>query len=102
MKKTRIAALEKRGWRVGSAYDFLGSGKPEAAYVEIKVALSDRLLQKRRASHLTQVQLARLIRSSQSRVAKMEKHDPSVSLDLLVRSLVALGSSRAEVAKAIA
>jgi hypothetical protein len=35
-----------------------------------------------------------MLASSQSRVAKMEKGDPSVSIDLLIRSLFNLGMSK--------
>jgi len=44
---------------------------------------------------------AKLIKSSQSRLAKMEGGDPSVSLDLLIRSLLALGASNRDLARAI-
>ena len=57
------------------------------------------LRQLRRQANLTQEQLARFLKSSQSRVAKMETGDPSVSLDLLVRSLLVLGESRKSLAK---
>ena len=42
------------------------------------------------------------LRSSQSRVAKMEAGDSSVSLDLLIRSLITLGASDRELCKIIA
>jgi len=69
--------------------------------VELKVHLSESLRNRRERHGLTQTDLAKMIRSSQSRVAKMEAGDPSVSLDLLVRSLLALGASKKELAKAI-
>ena len=50
---------------------------------------------------MTQAEVAKLIESSQSRVAKMEAGDSSVSLDLLVRSLIALGASNRGVLKLI-
>ena len=50
---------------------------------------------------LTQNQLAELIESSQSRVAKMEAGDRTVSLDLLVRSLLAMGTTKRELARII-
>jgi hypothetical protein len=40
--------------------------------------------------------------SSQSRVAKMEAGDPTVSLDLLVQGLLAAGATRREIADALA
>lgn len=74
----------------------------ESRYLELKLALSEHLKKRRRSRRLTQEKLAKLLSSSQSRVAKMEAADPSVSLDLLVRSLLALGSSEKELAKVIA
>jgi predicted transcriptional regulator len=53
-------------------------------------------------SNLTQAQLAKMLKSSQSRVAKMEKGDPTVSVDLLVKSLLAMGANKKSIAKAIA
>jgi len=51
---------------------------------------------------MTQEQLGRLLGSSQSRVAKIEAADPSVSIDLMVRSLLRMGASRKDVASYIA
>jgi DNA-binding XRE family transcriptional regulator len=101
MKKAKIARLKQNGWQIGSATDFLNLSREEAAYVEMKLSLAQKLQEKRKHKHLTQHQLAGLIHSSQSRVAKMEKNDPTVSIDLLVKSLLALGSSPNELAKAI-
>ena len=101
METSKRTKLEKAGWRVGTAGDFLKLSPQEQAYVELKVALSRHLRKKRASSRLTQEQLARMIRSSQSRVGKMEKGDPSVSLDLLVKSLLALGSTRHEIVRAL-
>jgi predicted XRE-type DNA-binding protein len=94
-KKKRLTAS---GWKVGNAGDFLGLTPEEAAYVDLKLVLSDHLKQQRQQRKLTQGQLGKLLRSSQSRVAKMEAGDPSVSLDLLIRALLALGASREDLA----
>jgi DNA-binding transcriptional regulator YiaG len=94
MKKTKKAQLEAKGWKVGSASEFLNLSPEESAYLDMKLALSKTLQDRRRRKHLTQHQLARLLHSSQSRVAKMEAGDRSVSLDLLVRSLLVLGTSK--------
>lgn len=102
MNKKKIAKVERGGWKVGDAAHFLGLSTEEAAYVEMKVALALYLREKRMTRNLTQEQLAKLLHSSQSRVAKMEKNDPAVSIDLLVKSLLALGASRTELARAIA
>ncbi len=101
MLKAKRERLEKKGWKVGSADEFLGLSPEETAYIDLKLRLGQTLQQQRKAHHLTQAQLARRIRSSQSRVAKMEGGDPSVSLDLLIQSLLALGASHQYLARAI-
>ena len=88
-------------WRVGSAAEFLGLSESEAKVVEIKLSLSRSLKERRSRKGISQMRLAALVHSSQSRVSKMEAGDPSVSVDLLLRSLFALGASSREVARAI-
>ena len=102
MEKAKRKRLEAKGWRVGTAAEFLGLAPEESAYVELKLALSSKLRELRSRQRLSQVQMAERIGSSQSRVAKIEAADPSVSLDLLVRSLIALGATRKDLAKVIA
>jgi DNA-binding XRE family transcriptional regulator len=94
--------LEAAGFAVGSAAEFLDLAPEEAALVEMRLALSRALRERRADAGLTQAALARRIGSSQSRVAKMEAGDPSVSLDLLIRALLAAGASRRQVAQALA
>jgi hypothetical protein len=101
MDKAREHRLETGGWRVGSAADFLELSPAEAAFVELKLALADLLRDTRLRRGWTQVQVAQQLGSSQSRIAKMEAADATVSLDLLVRSLLALGASRKEVGRVI-
>ncbi len=88
MDVSKRKRLEAAGWKAGSAYEFLEMTDEEAAYVELKLVLSSAVRRLRRQRRLTQVQLAELMRSSQSRLAKAEAGDPSVSLDLLIRSLL--------------
>jgi len=102
VKQSKRQKLEQNGWRVGTASDFLGLSAEESAYIEMKLALSATLREEREKKKLSQAQLARLIASSQSRVAKMEAADSSVSMDLLVKSLLALGVARKKVARALA
>ena len=94
--------LETAGWRVGSAADFLELSAEEAQLVEMRLALSETLKIRRTEAHLSQTALAKKLGSSQSRIAKMEAADATVSLDLLIRALLALGASPREVAKALA
>ena len=102
MKSRRRLRLEAAGWKIGTAKEFLGLTPEEEALVEIKLSLARELKEVRAEKGLSQVRAAEILGSSQSRVAKMESADRTVSFDLLVRSLVALGSSRRRVARAIA
>jgi DNA-binding XRE family transcriptional regulator len=101
MNKTKRTRLEARGWRIGSANDFLGLNPEEAALVETRLALSRALRSRRAALHLTQSELARRLKSSQSRVAKMEAGDKTVSVDLLVKALFSLGAKPKDVGRAL-
>ena len=101
MKRQKKVRLEAAGWTVGSAREFLGLTDAEAAVVELKLELAKALREQRARRKMTQAQAGRVLGSSQSRVAKMEAGDPSVSIDLLVRSLLAMGASRRDLARAI-
>ena len=101
MKNSKRTRLEARGWRVGSAADFLGLTPEEAAFVDTKLALSQCLRKRRTAQNISQTVLAKRLHSSQSRVAKMEAADATVSIDLLLRGLFALGAKPRDVATAL-
>jgi ribosome-binding protein aMBF1 (putative translation factor) len=101
MQSAKQKKLKAAGWKVSSAGEFLNLSPEEAAYIEMKMALSSSLRARRIRKNLSQIELAKMVKSSQSRVAKMEAGDPSVSIDLLMKSLLALGASPKEVAKAI-
>lgn len=101
MRKDKRAKLERAGWKVGSVSEFLGLSQVEAALVELRLTLSRTLRERRTRRRLSQEELAKLLGSSQSRVAKMEAGDPSVSIDLLIRSLLAMGATHKDLAQAI-
>ncbi|MFH1010102.1 MAG: helix-turn-helix domain-containing protein [bacterium] len=101
MQKNKREKLEQKGWRVGNAEDFLDLTAEEIAFVEMKLSLCKSLKERRKKSAITQIELAKLLKSSQSRVAKMEAGDPTVSLDLLIRSLLAMGATPEDLAKVI-
>lgn len=101
MKDETRKSLEASGWKVGTAEEFLNLTAAEAALIEMKLALSDGLRALRLERGLRQADVARAIGSSQSRVAKMEAADPSVSMDLLVRTLLRLGASPETVASLV-
>jgi Helix-turn-helix domain len=101
MDKRKRGKLRAAGWTVGTSQEFLRLSDEEAAFVEFKLALSKTLQALRAAQELSQIDVAKRLQSSQSRVAKMEASDPSVSVDLLVKSLFRLGAQPSDIAKAL-
>jgi predicted XRE-type DNA-binding protein len=99
MKPEKKRRLEKEGWTESSVQEFLNLSAGDVQYIETKLALSRQLRILREQQHLTQMKAATLLRTSQSRLARMEAGDPSVSLDLLVRGLFALGATWKELGK---
>ena len=102
MKQAKQTKIEAKGWKVGNTADFLELSPEEETFIEMKISLSLSLKVLRKRKHMSQVAFAELIKSSQSRVAKMESGSASVSIDLLIKSLLALGASQNDLAKAIA
>jgi len=101
MDEEKRKKLEAQGWKIGDTQEFLGLSDDDIAYIDIKIALSQMIRELRRQQKLTQQQIAKLIGSSQSRVAKIEAGDPSVSIDLQVKSLIKMGATKEDVGKVI-
>ncbi|MDO9695686.1 MAG: helix-turn-helix transcriptional regulator [Candidatus Latescibacteria bacterium] len=102
MDSQKKKALAAKGWRVGSATEFLGLSPEESRFIELKLALSGSLRVERLRQDVTQAELAKLLGSSQSRIAKMEAADPTVTVDLLLKALLVLGVTKKQLAKIIA
>ena len=101
MHKLKRKALEADGWKVGSTKEFLRLSDEDAALIDLKLALGRAVKERRTRQRVSQAAVAAHIRSSQSRVAKMESGDSTVSIDLLVRTLLALGASRKDLARSL-
>lgn len=101
MNSEKLKRLKAAGWKVGDASDFLQLSDEEAMLVEIKLSLINAVRQSREKHGLSQIDLAQKMGSSQSRVAKIEAGDPSVTLDLIVRALISTGASRRDVQRAL-
>ena len=101
MNKKKAKLLEAKGWKIGSADEFLNLSPEESKYLELKLSLGKNVKIRRVSKNISQVELAKKISSSQSRIAKMETGDPSVSIDLQVKTLFFLGVSRKGLAKII-
>jgi DNA-binding XRE family transcriptional regulator len=102
MDAKKKARLEAAGFKVGTVAEFLELSPAESDLVEARLALSSALKQRRLGQKMTQLTLAKRLKSSQSRVAKIEAGDPSVSMDLMARAFLETGASREELGKAIA
>ena len=94
--------LEAKGWTIGTASEFLELPEPVGAYIEIRFQLTQGLKRRRLRRRVSRAELARRVHSSPSRIAKMEAGDPKVSIDLLIRTFLALGATRQDVADLIA
>ena len=101
MNPAKKKRLEATGWKSTTVQDLLDLSAADMEYIETKLALSRRLRELRAKQDLTQTELAVALKTSQSRVAKMEKGDPTVSIDLLLQALFRLGATRRELARAI-
>jgi ribosome-binding protein aMBF1 (putative translation factor) len=99
VRKDKRRRLERAGWKIGDTTGFLQLSKEERRFIELKLALADGLRHLRERQGLTQADVAQRIGSSQSRVAKMEIADRTVSTDLILRSLFRLGANRRDVAR---
>ncbi len=101
MDQAKIERLEAKGWKVGSVSDFLDLTDEESVLVEIKLALSQNL-KERRQKLMTQCELASKMSSSQPRIAKAENGDASVSIELLIRAMLATGATPQDIGQVIA
>ena len=97
----KTARLESAGWKTVTVQNFLGLSDDDMAIIEVKVALAKRLRVQRARAGLSQVEVAKIVRSSQPRVAKMEAADKTVSIDLLVKALVKTGVSVQEIGRSL-
>jgi ribosome-binding protein aMBF1 (putative translation factor) len=102
MKQSKRKKLERAGFQVGTVQEFLGLSDEEMALIDLKVRLVEMLKSVRQTSGMTQRRLAEVMRSSQSRIAKIEGADANVSLDLICKALFAMGVSRQALGKVIA
>ena len=101
MKHDKQRRLQRAGWRISTTAEFLGLTVTEQRFIDVKLALAAGLRQLRERRGFTQAALAKHLGSSQSRIAKLEAADTSVSVDLMIRSLISVGAGPAEIAKMI-
>lgn len=91
MDNAKRKAMELAGWTFGDAADFLEMSEEERQLLEMRVSLARAIRDQREASHMSQKQLGNKLKTSQPRVAKIEKAASDVSLDQLVKAFAAAG-----------
>lgn len=101
MNKTKIERLKAQGWEIGNTSNFLSLSPEEMAFIDLKIALSKRLKELRLSQNISQESLAKKIKSSQSRIAKMEACDNSVSVDLILKTIFSLGGTNHDILEVI-
>lgn len=101
MDEAKKKRLEDQGWKIGSTSEFLELSPEESILIDIKLALSLNL-KERRQRLMTQAELAEKINSSQPRIAKAENGDNSVSIELLIRAILATGATPQDIGQIIA
>lgn len=97
-KRKQLAA---QGFKTGTVAEFLELSPEDEAWIEMKRALRDKVIELREARGLTQQELAKLIGSGQPRISKLEAGDPSVGYDLYIKTLLSLGATPSEIGAAI-
>ena len=91
MDAAKRKVIEAAGWKVGDAADFLKMSDQERQLLEMRVKLALAIRQQREAHHLSQKQLGALLKTSQPRVAKIERAASDVSMDQLIRAFTMAG-----------
>lgn len=102
MKPAKRRRLEAAGWSVGTESGLLRLTPEQRRLQQIKLALADSLRRLRMRAGMTQSELARRIRSSQSRIARLEAGGTGTSLDLLFRALFAAGATPQRIGRDLA
>lgn len=102
MDRKKRERLERAGWKVGSAAEFLELTPADEAIIELRLSLARSVRERRQERGLTQAELGELIGADQARVSRIERNDASVSLDVLFESLLALGATKQDLGNIIA
>jgi len=97
MKTNKLERIKAAGWEIGNAGDFLQLNDEESRLLALKLSLISAVKKSRIKRKLSQIDLAKRMKSSQSRIAKIEAGDSSVSLDLIVRALIASGATTRDI-----
>ena len=101
MRKAKRERLERAGYKLTDTQKFLNFSEEEMSVIDLKISLIQKLRDVRKSAGVTQKQLAKLMKSSQSRVAMLESGSSDASLELICKALFTLGVSPKELGKTI-
>jgi predicted XRE-type DNA-binding protein len=93
MNSRKRRSLEAAGWKLGDAADFLSMNEQEKQLLDARVELALAVRRQRLACNLSQKELGTILKTSQPRVAKIERAASDVSLDQLIRAFTAAGGT---------
>ena len=93
MDAAKRKALEHAGWKVGDAADFLAMSAEERQLLDARISIARAIRQRRKALNLSQKELGARLKTSQPRIAKIERAAADVSLDQLFRAYAAAGGT---------
>ena len=91
MDASKRRALKAAGWKIGDAADFLEMSAEERQLLDARVEVALAIRRQREARNLSQKELGSRLKTSQPRIAKIERAASDVSLDQLVRAFTAAG-----------
>ncbi|MBA3573135.1 MAG: XRE family transcriptional regulator [Pyrinomonadaceae bacterium] len=91
MDAKRRKAIEEAGWSIGDAADFLEMTAEERQLLDARVELALAIRRQRQSCGLSQKELGAKLKTTQPRVAKIERAASDVSMDQLIRAFTAAG-----------
>lgn len=91
MDALKRKALAAAGWTVGDAADFLEMSDAEQQLLDARTQMAAAVREARESSNLSQKELGQRLKTSQPRIAKIERAASDVSLDQIVRAFVGAG-----------
>jgi len=81
METNKRKALVAAGWAVGDAADFLEMSEAERQLLDARTQMAAAVREARTISNLSQKELGKRLKTSQPRIAKIERAAPDVSFN---------------------
>ena len=91
MDARKRKSLEAAGWKFGDAADFLGMTDEERRLLDARMEMAIAVRRLREAKSLSQKQLAERLKTTQPRIARIERAAANVSFDQIFKAFTAVG-----------